>query len=159
MKDFFLNFLKNYWFWSAFTGWVVSQIAKVFTGVFKERKWTLRAMIFGSGGMPSAHTAAAVGLTTSLVVTHGMGSPLPIVTGMITIVIMTDAMAVRLEAGRHSRFLNRMIEEGREPAPEDGKRFQTLLGHTLAQVAVGFAIGLASALLLSLLPFPALTTG
>lgn len=159
MKEFFLNFMKNYWFWSTFAGWGISQIAKLFTGVFKERKWTLRAMLFGSGGMPSAHTAAAVGLTTSLVVTHGTGSPLPIITGMIAIVVMTDAMAVRLESGRHSRFLNRMVEEGREPAPEDGKRFQTMLGHTLAQVAVGFAIGLASALLLSLIPGFAVKVG
>ena len=157
MKEFFLNFMGNYWFWSAFSSWGISQIIKLFTGVFKERKWTLRAMLFGSGGMPSAHTAAAVGLTTSLVVTHGTESPLPIITGMIAIVIMTDAMAVRLESGRHSRFLNRMVDEGREPEPEDGKRFQTLLGHTFAQVSVGFAIGVASALLLSLVPFPAFT--
>ena len=152
MKDFILNFLKNYWFWSAFGSWIISQVAKLFTGVFKERKWSLTAMLFGSGGMPSAHTAAAVGLTTALVVTHGTGSALPIVTGMIAIVVMTDAMAVRLEAGRHARFLNRMVEEGREAEPEDGKRFQTLLGHTFAQVAVGFAIGVAVALLLSLIP-------
>ena len=136
MKNFFLDFLTNYWFWSAFTGWAVSQITKLFTGVFKERKWTLRAMIFGSGGMPSAHTAAAVGLTTALVVTHGTGSPLPIVTGMITIVIMTDAMAVRLEAGRHARFLNRMVDEGREPDPEDGKRFQTIISILLLMIVI-----------------------
>ena len=152
MKEWIVGFLKNYWFWSALAAWGVSQIAKLFTGVFKERKWTLRAMIFGSGGMPSAHTAAAIGLTTALLLTEGSFSPLPIVMGMVSIVVMTDATAVRLEAGRHARFLNRMVEEGREPAPEDGKRFQTMLGHTVAQVAVGFAIGLASALLLSLIP-------
>lgn len=156
MKDFILNFLANYWFWSAFASWVIAQVAKLFTGVFKERKWTLRAMIFGSGGMPSAHTATVIGLTTALLVTEGTGSPLPIIAGILAIIIMTDAMAVRLESGRHSRFLNRMVDEGREPAPDDGKRFQTLLGHTFAQVAVGFAIGVACALLLSLVPFPAL---
>ena len=156
MKDFVLNLLSNYWFWSALVSWLISQITKLFTGVFKERKWTLRAMIFGSGGMPSAHTATVIGLTTALLVTEGTGSPLPVISGILAIIIMTDAMAVRLEAGRHSRFLNRMIDEGREAAPEDGKRFQTLLGHTFAQVAVGFAIGVACALLLSLVPFPAL---
>ena len=82
--------------------------------------------------------------------------PRPVISGILAIIIMTDAMAVRLESGRHSRFLNRMIDEGREAAPEDGKRFQTLLGHTFAQVAVGFAIGVVCALLLSLVPFPAL---
>lgn len=156
MKDFFLNFISNYWFWSAFASWLISQITKLFTGVFKERKWTLRAMIFGSGGMPSAHTATVIGLTTALLVTEGTGSPLPVISGILAIIIMTDAMAVRLESGRHSRFLNRMVDEGREAAPDDGKRFQTLLGHTFAQVAVGFAIGVACALLLSLVPFPAL---
>lgn len=156
MKDFILKFISNYWFWSAFISWLIAQVTKLFTGVFKERKWTLRAMIFGSGGMPSAHTATVIGLTTALLKTEGMGSPIPVISAILAIIIMTDAMAVRLESGRHSRFLNRMIDEGREAAPEDGKRFQTLLGHTFAQVAVGFAIGVACALLLSLIPFPAL---
>ena len=92
------------------------------------------------------------GLTTALTLTYGTSSPLPIIMGMVALVVMTDATAVRLEAGRHARFLNRMVEEGREPEPEDGKRFQTMLGHTAAQVAVGFAIGLVGALLLSLIP-------
>ena len=152
MKDWITGLLKNYCFWGALAPWAVAQVTKMFTGVFKERKWTLRAMIFGSGGMPSAHTAAAVGLTTALTLTYGTSSPLPIIMGMVALVVMTDATAVRLEAGRHARFLNRMVEEGREPEPEDGKRFQTMLGHTAAQVAVGFAIGLVGALLLSLIP-------
>ena len=69
---------------------------------------------------------------------------------------MTDATAVRFESERHARFLNRMVEEEREPAPDDGKMFKTNLGHTMAQVAVGFVIGVTCALLLSLIPFPAL---
>ncbi len=154
MKDFFWKLITNYWFWSAVTGWAVSQITKLFTGVFRERKWSVQAMLFGSGGMPSAHTATAIALTTALIVTEGPGSPLPVITGILSIVIMTDALSVRQESGRHSRFLNRMIDEGREPAPTDGKRFQTFLGHSLAQVVVGFLIGVASALLLLLIPWP-----
>ena len=150
-EEFLKNFLGNYWFWSAFSAWFLSQMLKLFTGVFKEKKRTASAIIFGSGGMPSAHTATAVALTTALLMTEGIGSPLPILSGVLAIVIMTDAASVRLEVGRHSRFLNRMVDENREEPPKEG-HFRTILGHTVAQIAVGAAIGIASALLLFLIP-------
>lgn len=145
------DFLSNYYFWSAFVAWGISQILKMFTGVFKEKKLTLSAVIFGSGGMPSAHTATVIALTVALAIKQGLGSPLPVIAGVLATIIMTDAISVRLEVGRHSRFLNRMVDEKREE-PLDEHRFRTIVGHTLAQVAVGAAIGVACALLFWLIP-------
>lgn len=149
-----MELLKNYWFWSAFSAWVLSQLIKIITGFFQKKRRSLATILFGTGGMPSAHTAAIVSLTTSLIVTEGLASPLPVISGIFALVVMTDATAVRFESGRHARFLNRMVEEEREPEPEDGKPFKTSLGHTVLQVAVGVLIGIACALLLRLAPFP-----
>lgn len=151
-----MGLLKNYWFWSTFSAWIISQIIKIIIGLVTNKRRSFLTVLFGSGGMPSAHTAGMVGLTTSLIITHGASSPLPVITGILTLIIMTDATAVRFESERHARFLNRMVEEEREPIPDDGKLFRTNLGHTMAQVAVGFAIGVCCALLLLLLPFPIL---
>ena len=151
MKDLF----TNYWFWSALSAWIIAQSIKIIVGLIKKKRRSFMTIFFGSGGMPSAHTAAIVSLTTALIITEGFGSQLPIISGFFALVIMTDATAVRFESERHARFLNRMVEEKREPAPEDGKLFKTSLGHTALQVAVGFMIGVTCAVLLSFLPFPA----
>lgn len=37
-------------------GFVIAQVAKVFTHYYTERKWDLSRLV-GSGGMPSSHTA------------------------------------------------------------------------------------------------------
>ena len=153
-----MELLKNYWFWSTISAWLISQTAKIVIGLLKKNRRSILTILFGSGGMPSAHTASVVSLTTALIITEGVASPLPIISGIFALVIMTDATAVRFESERHARFLNRMVEEEREPAPDDGKMFKTNLGHTMAQVAVGFVIGVACALLLSLVPFPALAS-
>ncbi|MBE6530188.1 MAG: divergent PAP2 family protein [Ruminococcaceae bacterium] len=150
-----MDLLKNYWFWSTLSAWLIAQTAKIIIGLIKKNRRSFFTILCGSGGMPSAHTAATVSLTTSLIITYGLASPLPVISGLFALVIMTDATAVRFESERHARFLNRMVEEEREPAPDDGKLFKTSLGHTVAQVAVGFAIGVTCALLLSLLPFSA----
>lgn len=155
MKTLFLDLITNYWLYSAVGGWFLSQVFKLFTGVFKARKFTWRAFIFGSGGMPSAHTAAVSGLLTATVVTEGGASPIPIIVGLLAVVMMTDAAGVRRETGRQSAFLNRLIR--RHPEDAEGQEpLQEFMGHTPFQIAVGFVIGVGSALLLSLLPFPAL---
>ena len=151
-----MTLFQNYWFWSTLSAWLISQIAKIVIGLIKKKRRNFWTILFGSGGMPSAHPASVISLTTALIITEGPTSPLPIITGIFALIIMTDATAVRFESERHARFLNRMVEEEREPAPDDGKLFKTNLGHTMAQVAVGFAIGVACALLLSLIPFSAL---
>ena len=147
-----MKLLTNYWFWATFSAWFISQTVKIITGLIRNKRRTFATILFGSGGMPSAHTASIVSLTTALIITEGLGSPLPIISGILALVIMTDATAVRFESERHARFLNRMVEEQREQAPEDGKPFKTSLGHTTLQVAVGFVIGVVCALILAKIP-------
>ena len=55
--NWFNDVVTNYALISAGCGWVVAQILKAITGVFKIKKFTLTEFFFGTGGMPSSHTA------------------------------------------------------------------------------------------------------
>ena len=65
-----MNFLKelagNFALCAAGAGWIAAQILKIFTGVFKLRKFSVTEMLFGTGGMPSSHTAAVVALAVGM---------------------------------------------------------------------------------------------
>lgn len=143
----------NYWLLSAMSGWILAQIIKVFTGVFKLQSFSVRALLFGTGGMPSSHSAAVMGLCTACAVTEGFASPLFAVTVLLAIVVMIDATGVRQETGKQSRALNQIIEELFSDTPDKIEmHFKELIGHTPLQVFFGALTGLCTALLLSLIP-------
>lgn len=143
----------NYWLLSAMSGWILAQIIKVFTGVFKLQSFSVRALLFGTGGMPSSHSAAVMGLCTACAVTEGFASPLFAVTVLLAIVVMIDATGVRQETGKQSRALNQILEELFSDTPDKIEmHFKELIGHTPLQVFFGALTGVGTALLLSLIP-------
>lgn len=143
----------NYWLLSAMSGWILAQIIKVFTGVFKLQSFSVRALLFGTGGMPSSHSAAVMGLCTACAVTEGFASPLFAVTVLLAIVVMIDATGVRQETGKQSRALNQILEELFSDTPDRIEmHFKELIGHTPLQVFFGALTGVGTALLLSLIP-------
>ncbi len=160
--DFLKDILDNFWLISVIAGWLTAQILKVFTGIFREREFSVRAMLFGNGGMPSSHTAAVMALATSVALTEGLGSVAFAIAMLLAIIVMNDAMGVRRETGKHSEALNRIVEtlkkkekkQDGEAAPEENpfKLFKELVGHTPMQVFFGLVTGVGVALLLSLIP-------
>ena len=143
----------NYWLLSAMSGWILAQIIKVFTGVFKLQSFSVRALLFGTGGMPSSHSAAVMGLCTACAVTEGFASPLFAVTVLLAIVVMIDATGVRQETGKQSRALNQILEELFSDTPDKIEmHLKELIGHTPLQVFFGALTGVGTALLLSLIP-------
>ncbi len=143
----------NYWLMSTVFAWLVAQILKVFTGVFRVREFSIRALIFGTGGMPSSHTAAVTALCTSIVVTHGFASPLFALSGLLCIIVMNDATGVRRETGRQSKALNIILKQIFTAPPENlNDHYRELIGHTPLQVFFGALTGIVVALLTRLLP-------
>lgn len=135
------------------SGWILAQIIKVFTGVFKLQSFSVRALLFGTGGMPSSHSAAVMGLCTACAVTEGFASPIFAVTVLLAIVVMIDATGVRQETGKQSRALNQILEELFSDTPDRIEmHFKELIGHTPLQVFFGALTGVGTALLLSLIP-------
>lgn len=143
----------NYWLMSTVFGWLVAQILKVFTGVFRDRDFSVRALVFGTGGMPSSHTASVTALCTAIVVTHGFASPLFAMSALLCIIVMNDATGVRRETGEQSKALNIILEKLFTDPPENlNENYRELIGHTPLQVFFGALTGILVALLTSLLP-------
>ena len=149
MKELF----TNYWLMSTVFGWLVAQFLKVFTGVFRMRSFSVRALLFGTGGMPSSHTASVTALCTAMIVTEGLGSPLTAITGLLCIIVMNDATGVRRETGKQSKALNILIQNLFTDPPEKlDENFRELIGHTPLQVVCGAFTGITVALITSLIP-------
>ena len=140
---------------SAVAGWFIAQILKVFTGIFRLRDFSVRAMMFGTGGMPSSHSASVVGLATSVAIKYGFGSPLFAIAGLLCIIVMNDATGVRMETGKHSKALNLILKDLFTDSPDKEKldeNFRELIGHTPLQVVCGAITGIVVAVVMGFIP-------
>ena len=145
--------ITNYYLISATSAWLLAQILKIFTGFFKEQKFSLKTMFFGTGGMPSSHTATVAALATSCAIGAGLDSAVFGISVVLAIIVMIDATGVRRETGKQSRALNIIIEElFKADEKTFDTRFKELIGHTPLQVICGFITGVIAALALSFIP-------
>ena len=147
------DLITNYYLISAMSAWLLAQILKIFTGFFKEQKFSLKAMFFGTGGMPSSHTATVAALSTSCAIGEGFDSAIFAISVVLAIIVMIDATGVRRETGKQSRALNIIIEEiFKSDEKNFDTRFKELIGHTPLQVVCGFITGVIAAVALSFVP-------
>jgi uncharacterized protein len=103
-------------------------------------KFTIHRM-FGSGGMPSAHSTFVIALATAMGLKYGATSDEFLICLVFSIIIIYDAMNVRYQAGLHAKALN-------ELTPNDGKELNEMLGHTPVEALAGGIVGFLSAVLL-----------
>ncbi len=80
-------------------------ILKAITIRIKSGKWNAEKA-FGSGGMPSAHSAVVVSLATAMALKHSVGSDYFAIAMTFTVIIIYDAINVRYESGLHAKAIN-----------------------------------------------------
>ena len=149
MQDLF----TNYYLMAAASAWLLAQILKVFTGFFKVQRFTFKALFFGTGGMPSSHTATVAALSIACAVGEGLNSSAFAISAVLAIIVMIDAIGVRRETGKQSRALNIIIEEFFSSDDKNfDTRFKELIGHTPLQVVFGYLTGAVVAIALSFVP-------
>ena len=122
--------------------WAIAQGIKVLIEVLIRGK-TSWSTVFGTGGMPSSHSAFVMAIAVSVGALYGGKSPLFAIAAGFAMVVMYDAFNVRRAAGEHAKHINQMWEELREelqnvPAMEI---LRESLGHTPLQVVVGALLG------------------
>ena len=101
------------------------------------------------GGMPSAHTAFAVSLVTVVGVGDWVSSITFTLASVLLILILDDALRMRMFLGRYGAALYRLIDRLPESEKEDFPYLEQRLGHRPAEVVVGALIGgLLTALIL-----------
>jgi len=148
------DLFTNYIIISAATGWFTAQILKFFTGVFKLKKFTTVEFLFGTGGMPSSHSAAVTALCVSCGLRYGFDSGFFAIAFLFAIIVMRDATGVRWETGEQAKILNRIMKDLFTSSHHEdfNRNFKELVGHTPMQVFVGAAVGAALPFLMALIP-------
>jgi acid phosphatase family membrane protein YuiD len=126
--------------------WALAQIIKVIIILIQEKRvaWNF---FWGSGGMPSAHTATVASLATSVGLKAGLGSTYFAIAAVLAIIVIYDAAGVRQSVGQHSVVLNQIIKElsFKAARPEREKALREFIGHTPLQVLMGAVLGVAVA--------------
>lgn len=145
--EFIEDLLHNQIFVSAALGWLIAQVLKTIIHLIITKEFVLERMV-GSGGMPSSHSATVCGLATAAGMKYGGGSFEFAVCAMLAIIVMHDAMGVRMETGKQGRILNEMLEVftnmGKRIDAE--AKLKEFVGHTPLQVLMGALLGIAIAL-------------
>ena len=151
--NFFYEFISNYYLVAAISGWMVAQIIKIFTGFFKLQEFSVKNMLFGTGGMPSSQTSCACALCVACLLKDGIGSVTVAISGVLAMIVMIDAAGVRYETGKQAKALNLIITELFSTDSEHADvHFKELIGHSPLQVIIGAITGVITASLLYLIP-------
>jgi len=129
------------------TGWAVAQVLKTIIHALLTRQFDIRR-IFGDGGMPSGHSATVTAMATCAAIQYGLGSFEFAVTVMLAIIVMHDAMSVRLETGKQAiiiKEISKLMEDmGKDISGEE--KLKEFVGHTPMQVVAGALLGVCVAL-------------
>ena len=129
--------------------WFSAQLAKYLIDGIRHRGWSLRGMLFGSGGMPSSHTAFVTALTMRAGLQAGFDSLTFAVCFVVLFIVMTDAIGVRRETGRQGSAINLLLDWfDQETEPEtESVDLKERVGHSPQEVFVGFLWGIVTALI------------
>jgi acid phosphatase family membrane protein YuiD len=139
--------LQNKVLMCVLVAWAIAQFSKPFVQYLRTREWGW-SWFFSAGGMPSTHSAIIVAATTAVGIAVGFASPEFAFCVAVSMVVLYDAAGVRRQAGEHARVINAIIDDLAHGHPLKEENLKELLGHTPGEVAVGFLVGLAVALMM-----------
>lgn len=143
------SILQNEALFCSILSWLVAQVLKTIIYAITNRTLDIRRL-FGDGGMPSGHSATVTALATCVGIKYGFSSADFAIAAILAIIVMHDAMGVRLEAGKHAKMLNEIMLELQhmtDPTVAPEIRLKEFLGHTPSQVICGSLLGLIVAIL------------
>lgn len=119
---------------------IIVQAIKFFIYSLKHG-WDIR-YAFTHGHMPSAHTAFASSILTSIAYYEGIHTGSFAVAVALAFLIVDDATRLRMHLGDQGRYLNMLVEQ----LDVDEKKFPRLkerTGHRVSEVVVGAILGVA----------------
>ncbi|ETI70056.1 divergent PAP2 family protein [Neobacillus vireti] len=126
----------------------LAQGLKIPIHYLKKKEWRPE-LFFGTGGMPSSHSAGVTTLTTYIALRRGLPTfdfALSLIYGLI---VMYDAQGIRRQTGELTLKVNSMNdliekiqkEESLEFKQEGAKKLKEMLGHQPEEVAGGALFG------------------
>jgi len=127
---------------AAALAWTVAQGLKVILTLIISKRFDSSRM-FGSGGMPSSHSALVCALVTVIGVQEGFSSSAFALALCFACVVMYDAAGVRRSAGQSAAMINQLLDDlTNKGFVFDEERLKELIGHTPIQVLAGAILGI-----------------
>jgi acid phosphatase family membrane protein YuiD len=121
--------------------WITAQVLKTLLDGIRNHHFNPH-LLFGTGGMPSAHSALVCGLAAAAGRTQGLNSPAFAITVALAAIVMYDAAGVRQAVDKQSEILTHLLSHVPK-TPEEFDRFlESLVGHTRVQVLAGALLGI-----------------
>lgn len=142
----FSDLLQNHLLLNALVAWTAAQVLKTIIHAVVNRTLDIHRL-FGDGGMPSGHSATVTALAATAAIEYGLSSAVFAIAAILAVIVMHDAMGVRLEAGKHAQAINELLELFSSDLETDVK-LKEFLGHTPLQVLGGALLGLVVAIIL-----------
>ena len=137
----FAALLNNQHIWISVFACASAQILKVLIDYWRTKKID-RSLFFGTGGMPSSHSAFVVALAASIGTAEGLHSPLFAIALVFALIVMYDAAGVRRAAGKQAEVINMIMESLENIGITPDEKLKELLGHSPIEVVAGALWGI-----------------
>ena len=135
---------KNPVFIACIVASLLAQILKLPLDYLRTKKWDW-SLIFGTGGMPSSHSAVVTAAAAGIGHYVGFDTPLFGLAFAIATVVIYDATNIRRQAGFHAQQNNRIIEEifaGKVKPVDEFNELREVLGHSPGEAVGGIILGI-----------------
>ncbi len=119
----------------------VAQLVKILLDVFYFNHKVSFSEIIITGGMPSAHTATVTALATIIYLLEGFSTSF-VISLVLAIVIIRDAIGVRYTVGKEGEVINSIIKKLRLKLP----LLSYAQGHKPLEALIGAALGFVVAI-------------
>ena len=133
--------------WCALSSWMMAQLTKMLCGISRTKRVDFSYLV-STGGMPSAHSAMAMGMAMGVGYMSGFDSSVFGIALGVASLTMFDASTVRRAAGQQARVLNEMVDELLKDHRLSEKKLKELLGHTRLEVLMGAIVGILTSTLI-----------
>lgn len=144
-----MEIINNRVIQAAVLSWAIAQSLKVILTLCISRKFD-GSRIWGSGGMPSSHSALVCAMVTVIGFHEGFSSTVFALAFCFAGVTMYDAAGVRRSNGKNAAVINHMLDDlATRGFFLDEERLKELVGHTPLQVLAGALLGIFMGTLLA----------
>ena len=140
------SLFQNQIFLSTVSSLFISQIVKmlflVLTTKHRKKLDVIETVIWRTGGMPSSHSAVVCSLATSAGLYEGVDSNFFVISLILAMIVLRDAVGVRRAAGLQAKALNNLGKQSAKITGLDFNSVKEIQGHTPLEVMVGSLLGI-----------------
>ncbi len=124
-----MYFLQKYPIIIPFIAILLAETIKVIIDIAHKRK---KVRFINPGGMPSGHSAFVSALVVTVAYREGVDSTMFMISAVVALIVMYDAITIRYESGRHAKMINKLKPKS---------NLEESLGHTFWEVVIGAIFG------------------